>query len=119
MKWTKFKDGTPDFDQVYITDYKYVWVADKYSVNSLGYFNYRNYGSLNPNHLWAEIPIPETPKEPKELHKCEGGGITCYQMAAQLSLEIPYGRKDAMIFRVDFCPFCGYSPKKDGKDGMD
>ena len=66
--------------------------------------------------------LPAAPKEPKELHLCKGDlGIgECREYVTGRLIFVPeISSRRPICITVNFCPFCGYLPKQDGKDGMD
>lgn len=100
MKWTKFKDRVPIVGCIYVTDFCSTWTA--YPISH----DWKSFAKDNPEYAWAEIPIPETPEEPKQLHKREYLRIVkCIENElGELLFIIP---DDA--YPIIFCPFCGYS----------
>lgn len=104
LKWTKFKSKVPQSHCSYVTDWVSVWVVSiEYLLNK----RWESYADDNPEYAWAEIPVPEAPKEPKELHLCkdERTGYGCVEDEGSLLFL------GISAYRVDFCPFCGFSIK--------
>lgn len=107
MKWTKFKDTIPINKSIYCTDWKSVWVEE-----ARLYSEWMIYAKNSPEFAWAEIPIPEVPKE---WHEClDENGNRCFEnIHSVLRLKVNSPKGGYTDMPVNFCPFCGYSPKKE------
>jgi len=109
MKWTKFKDQIPKKTIIYVTDWTSVWTSDGFACTSVG-DRWDEYGQHNPEYGWAEIPIPEVPEEPGDLHRCQFGSWVC---EGPTDGSFIYGFEGMSISSiVGFCPICGQEAKK-------
>lgn len=101
LNWTLFSEKDPTHENIYITDFKEVWVKDPRCV-----WIYEK-----SKTAWAEIPIPEVPDKKREFHLHVSGYYRCYQseIDGKLKLRGPY---DIAEHIIQFCPFCGYNPEE-------
>ena len=95
--WRSIKDDLP------ITSDNY-WVCNYEDVNVLYSSEFNNSEYL----FWAEMEYPEVPK--KKDHSCgrasDFGVFFCTEINGKLFLT-----HDSGLIDVEYCPFCGYSPK--------
>ncbi|SRR5258706_1563240 len=103
MKWTKFKDEIPKRNPiVYVTDFVSVWTRH--------FLTWTEFAKANPDYGWSEIPTPEVPIDPKELHYCKEGDICCREeRSANRTLNLWLKCSHGDLHWVEFCPLCGYS----------
>jgi hypothetical protein len=97
MKWTKFKEEEPIEAYVFVTNWSSVWPIYQQ------FGDWTQYAKNNPEYAWAEIPLPELPKEAD--HHCSDGSISCLGKDGMLRLIW----KGVTWKECNYCPFCGYS----------
>lgn len=104
MKWTKFKDETPNKHFIYITDWNSVWPAFETP-------NWKAFSRENPKYAWAKIPIPETPVDSDGMHSCDDEQTPKRGFCVETEDgKLLYAWREEST-EVNFCPFCGYEAK--------
>jgi hypothetical protein len=107
LKWTLFKDGIPDHDDIvfslWITDFSRVSIS---TPHAKGYWE--TYAESFPDIAWAHIIFPEVPKKETVPHLCQKLNLKCFQRCDDLFVSL----NGKVLFYAIFCPFCGFKPEK-------
>ena len=111
MEWREFAKDCPGLP--YMGRYLYISDGETYKIMEYIGGMFTDWEVVKTWKYWLPVETPELPK-PK-FHRCEKSGICCLELELdgrkmfQLVIHNNTGFHERIY--VDFCPFCGYSPK--------